>query len=851
LGEKSQSKKVTNRMSKEELPSIDDEIISDLPSVEDFITEENAEELPSVEEYIEKEEVVETVEEEVEQTTDLTEIVRLINDVRKDIPDIPEVKYYDAELEKLCEIVDQVRSEIPEVKSYDSDIEAICGEIDLVKENIQDLPEVKYYDEQVTLIEDRIDTLQTELTNLPEVKYYDKEIEAICEAIDAVKVQIPKFPKWVNEINEVPDFSWIGKTFSVIDDDFIKVNDTIDGLKTKVDFDLNELSEDIYKKHFENSVKVDAEVTSLDEKVNTRINEEKDKIWKELRSSSLKIWEYHKEFKDDDTKLKKQVLGEYNSLKQNIKKELKEINYTSVKTDELLLKYFTELRGEISGLPEVKYYDEDLKHVRSDIKGLYKLVEDIKETNKILQEEQKLLSETNVPLGEDPPDTKNSDPLTPLNQNFVTLDQLQKHYKVFVERVQYQLASIGGGGETRLQYLDDIVGIATNLNAYDGMVLQVDVSGPVGKKFKFGNSGSGSVGAGGTWSSDAIGVSTTKNVGIATTARTDFALYVGGDQYVDGNVTVGGTITYEDVKNVDSIGIVTARSGINVLAGGINAVGVITATSFIGDGSGLSNIISGVGIQSGSVRVGTGFTDVKFTGAGVTIVGSGTTVTVNIPFSTITRQTETSSGVTTNFTITGGYEVGLIDVFLNGIKQRSGVDFTATNGSVVTMTPFISNGDVVEFQKIDQLTIGGITSVTNATNAFTLNSQAASYYLNYNNFSNTPTVPTNNNQLTNGAGFITATSSGTGLTGIVTSIVAGTNVTISGSTGVVTINSSGGGGSSGIEIENNGTSVGTGITSINFSTNVTATASGGIATVTASGGGGGSGPDPVIMGMIF
>ena len=30
------------------------------------------------------------------------------------------------------------------------------------------------------------------------------------------------------------------------------------------------------------------------------------------------------------------------------------------------------------------------------------------------------------------------------------------------------------------------------------------------------------------------------------------------------------------------------------------------------------------------------------------------------------------------------------------------------------------------------------------------------HYLNYNNFSNTPTIPTNNNQLTNGAGFITS-----------------------------------------------------------------------------------------------
>lgn len=324
----------------------------------------------------------------------------------------------------------------------------------------------------------------------------------------------------------------------------------------------------------------------------------------------------------------------------------------------------------------------------------------------------------------------------------------------------------------------------------------------------------------------------------------------GGAIGISSGAVVTGVVTATSFVG-DGSGLTGIANTAIINSNQINVSGVVTASSFIGDGSGLSNIISGVGIQSGSVRVGTGFTDVKFTGAGVTIVGSGTTVTVNIPFSTITRQTETSSGVTTNFTITGGYEVGLIDVFLNGIKQRSGVDFTATNGSVVTMTPFISNGDVVEFQKIDQLTIGGITSVTNATNAFTLNSQAASYYLNYNNFSNTPTVPTNNNQLTNGAGFITATSSGTGLTGIVTSIVAGTNVTISGSTGVVTINSSGGGGSSGIEIENNGTSVGTGITSINFSTNVTATASGGIATVTASGGGGGSGPDPVIMGMIF
>lgn len=40
------------------------------------------------------------------------------------------------------------------------------------------------------------------------------------------------------------------------------------------------------------------------------------------------------------------------------------------------------------------------------------------------------------------------------------------------------------------------------------------------------------------------------------------------------NVTVGGTLTYDDVTNVDSIGLITARSG-------IVATGVVTATSFV------------------------------------------------------------------------------------------------------------------------------------------------------------------------------------------------------------------------------------------------------------------------------
>ena len=59
-----------------------------------------------------------------------------------------------------------------------------------------------------------------------------------------------------------------------------------------------------------------------------------------------------------------------------------------------------------------------------------------------------------------------------------------------------------------------------------------------------------------------------------------------------GNLGVGGVLTYEDVTNVDSIGVITARDG-------IRCTGIITATSFVGDGSGLTGLA--VGIQTEAI----------------------------------------------------------------------------------------------------------------------------------------------------------------------------------------------------------------------------------------------------------
>ena len=87
-------------------------------------------------------------------------------------------------------------------------------------------------------------------------------------------------------------------------------------------------------------------------------------------------------------------------------------------------------------------------------------------------------------------------------------------------------------------------------------------------------------------------------------------------------VSIAGTLTYEDVTNVDSTGIITAKSGV-VVSGGdlkvgsaftVGQAGVVTATQFVGDGSELTGVISGVELQFAGASVGTAITNINFSG---------------------------------------------------------------------------------------------------------------------------------------------------------------------------------------------------------------------------------------------
>jgi len=159
-----------------------------------------------------------------------------------------------------------------------------------------------------------------------------------------------------------------------------------------------------------------------------------------------------------------------------------------------------------------------------------------------------------------------------------------------------------------------------------------------------------------------------------------------------GNVSIAGTLTYEDVTNVDSIGIITARTGIDVLGGGIVVVGVstfnddivgdnstnisginsVTATSFYGDGSNLDGVVSGVEVLQAGSSVGTSITAINFA-AGATLTGGSGFSTVTIAAGILTEAATpnntiqfldlssaqdhklTVSGITT-ISVTGGTE---------------------------------------------------------------------------------------------------------------------------------------------------------------------------------------------------
>ena len=235
-----------------------------------------------------------------------------------------------------------------------------------------------------------------------------------------------------------------------------------------------------------------------------------------------------------------------------------------------------------------------------------------------------------------------------------------------------------------------------------------------------------------------------------------------------GNVSVAGTLTYQDVTNVDSLGIGTFRSGVNVSGGQLDVgnniklgnAGVITATSYVGSGTKLTGIVTSIVAGSNiTISGSTGQVTISSSGGGggtggkfvenntgihtLSNVGIGTTnasdrlkVVGDLGFTGRLKVTDlglsgsngqflksTGAGVTwssfptartsttvnaadgqTSFSFT--YNVNFLDVYVNGVKLAP-TEFTATNGSTVVLAHATFAGDQVQLISFNTTASGG------------------------------------------------------------------------------------------------------------------------------------------------
>lgn len=106
-------------------------------------------------------------------------------------------------------------------------------------------------------------------------------------------------------------------------------------------------------------------------------------------------------------------------------------------------------KKELDALISDSFEESFIKPLKTNILKKEKI--DLKEKTSF---GQPTLIQKSLGLLAEPIKTDNSDPLTPLNQKFATLEDLQKHYKIFIDRVQQQLSTLGGGGEVNLTFMD-------------------------------------------------------------------------------------------------------------------------------------------------------------------------------------------------------------------------------------------------------------------------------------------------------------------------------------------------------------------------------------------------------------
>jgi DNA repair exonuclease SbcCD ATPase subunit len=459
-----------------------------------------------------------------------------------------------------------------------------------VEENLDSIKED--VNKEVTSALQTVESVNENTINIVKAEFKETARDVNKNVNELVEKELPKYKKLFAEtevrteekVNEVIDTyrqtieDLNAKVKLFTETEIPKYSNLLVETKLKSEKEVKELEEEVLSKVNALSEKIKFISEGIPEKTSEKIQELKDvtdEYKEEIDSISKKYQALYKDFKNreisENEKLEsyskdiEKYYKRFNFLEETVNEDLREIQNVLIQSNET---YHASLKTEVGKFrnkisEQMKDLEMDLtvneKHIKKQNEHIESIQEEIKEVlerlqldkleekNKELVEkinyleetiseinEKKLLTEDNPTLPGDPSTNNSSDPLTPLDQKFVTLDQLQSHYRTFINRIQQQIATIGGGG---------IEDAPNDGQTYSRKGRQWVVAG----------------GGGGSFVTDSVGIHTTKNVGIGSTARSDSALYVDGNATVTGNLSVTGDITYDEAtaRNWNVTGIAT------------------------------------------------------------------------------------------------------------------------------------------------------------------------------------------------------------------------------------------------------------------------------------------------------
>ena len=540
----------------------------------------------------------------------------------------------------------------PKYKKLISESEVrIDGRFDTFKNNVEEnLNTIKVdVGNEVTTALESIESANENTINIVKAEFKETIRDVNKNVDELVEKELPKYNKLFAEtevrteekINEVIDYykknieDLNAKVKLFTETEIPKYSNLLIETKLKSEKEVKDLEEEVLSKVNILSEKVQFISEGIPEKTSEKIQELKDvtdQYKEEIDSISKKYQSLYKDFKkrevSENEKLENysQDIERYHKrfdfLAETVTEDIVEIQnvlvasnesyHDSLKTE--VVKFRNKISEQMKGLEidltvnekHIKKQNDNIEDIREEIKGVFDKLQLnlLEEKNKELVDkinlieekisdfnEKKLLTEDNPTLPGDPSTDNSRDPLTPLNQKFATLDDLQNHYRTFINRIQQQIATIGGGGAGFIKDLDDVT---------------FDQTTGQGKLLIYNGS---------KW----VGIASTAVGGGAASELAENA--TGTNLTLSGNLNVTGDLVYDEAN---------ARNW--------NVSGIATATKLhVGVDTGFYNedlVVNGDARVTGILTIGTGSITLdpnerKITGIDEIIIGTGTTVRIH------------------------------------------------------------------------------------------------------------------------------------------------------------------------------------------------------------------------------